>query len=185
MVSFYLSMLEDANDQLTFTEIYNNYRNLMAYIIKDILNDHSVVEDVLHQSFIKIIENFSTVKELSSIKQKSYITRTTKSCTFDFLKTAGRYIPVPDEDLRERLLSNVSVDDEVINKISLEELVALIEKLPEIYADVLVPSYVLDLSDKQIAKMLNISLDAVRKRKERGKRELYLMLTEGENDDEK
>ena len=62
MLSFYLSMLDDIEDQNKFTKLYHDYRLLMLYIANKVTNNSSWSEDIVQDAFCNIIENFDKLK---------------------------------------------------------------------------------------------------------------------------
>lgn len=53
----YLSMIEDAEDQNKFEQVYLRYKNLMFYVAHRILNDAQEAEDAVHDAFVRIAEH--------------------------------------------------------------------------------------------------------------------------------
>lgn len=51
----YLSLIEEDAEREKFEILYDAYRNLMFYLANEILGDTQDSEDVVHQSFLKII----------------------------------------------------------------------------------------------------------------------------------
>ena len=52
----YLAMIDSDADKSKFEIIYNSYKNLMLYQANKILGDTNDTEDVVHESFLKIIK---------------------------------------------------------------------------------------------------------------------------------
>lgn len=51
----YLSLIEEDAEREKFEMLYDAYRNLMFFLANEILGDTQDSEDVVHQSFLKII----------------------------------------------------------------------------------------------------------------------------------
>ena len=54
----YLQMIESDSDKDKFEQIYLKYRGLMYHSAFTILRNREDSEDVVHQAFVSIIENF-------------------------------------------------------------------------------------------------------------------------------
>ena len=55
----YLSLIEEDAEREKFEMLYDAYRNLMFFLANEILGDTQDSEDVVHQSFLKIIRRLS------------------------------------------------------------------------------------------------------------------------------
>ena len=65
-------------------KVYDEYKNLMYFIIASYISLPEDCEDVLSDAFIKAINHRQDIKETSSLK--SYLTTIAKNCALDFLK---------------------------------------------------------------------------------------------------
>lgn len=181
MLILMLELLDNDEDRLLFSELYEKYLKCMLYAANQILENEHDAEDATQQAFINIANRFSVVKKLAPKQVKSYFITVALNSAKNILRSK-KCECLKIADYIENVPSNISVVDEVVDMISTEELANEIGKLPDIYATVLVFSYIYDLSDKQIAKQLCISHNTVRKRKERGKIYLYeKIINKGDN----
>ena len=73
MLPIYLSMLDGDDEKSKFESLYLTYRKLMFHVANGILNDEGLAEDAVHQAFLKILENFDKVGEISCHKTRSYV----------------------------------------------------------------------------------------------------------------
>ncbi len=67
----YLSVIESEDDWSKFEIIYREYRDLMLHIANRILGDTKDSEDVVHQSFVKLISVLEKVEEPKCHKTRS------------------------------------------------------------------------------------------------------------------
>ena len=81
------------------------------------------------------------------------------------------------------LPSNENVENETIDKVSVEQIVNRIKQLPQKYREVLILRYFNEMTDKGIASSLNIKEATVRKRLERARKELLNSLYKEEFDE--
>lgn len=177
MIFFYISTLEDLEERLILTRIYNDYHKLMGFTAKKLLKDHQLTEDAVQQTFVKLINNVSTIKRLPKDKIKPYIFITLRNTVFDMIDQNKKYYL--DDTLDEKAVVNDSIENEVIQKIQTQEIIKQLNKLSENDVIILQLTYLLGLKECQIAKQLDISVSAVKKRRERAKTRLYKNLTEG------
>ena len=65
-------------------KVYDEYKNLMYFVIASYISLPEDCEDVLSDAFIKAINHRQDIKEPNSIK--TYLTTIAKNCALDFLK---------------------------------------------------------------------------------------------------
>ena len=98
-------------EDIAIEKVYLQYKNLMYFIIASYVPSRYDAEDILSESFIKVIEHRDELKKPESIK--SYIASIAKNQALDFLRKQ-REIPSSDiideiygeEDKTNELLSN-------------------------------------------------------------------------------
>ena len=76
------------------------------------------------------------------------------------------------------------MDVDVLEQYEYTQLVKVISELPQIYKDIVYLYYLEEFTAKEVAKMLNISVNTVWKRAERAKKLLKDALERGEQYDE-
>ena len=76
------------------------------------------------------------------------------------------------------------MDVDILEQYEYTQLVKVISELPQIYKDIVYLYYLEEFTAKEVAKMLNISVDTVWKRAERAKKLLKEALERGEQYDE-
>lgn len=176
MINFYLSMLNTEEDKSRFEELYIKYRQRMYGLAFGVLKNKADAEDAVHQSFVIIANHFEKIKTFSCHETESYIVIITKNVSINIYKrnkkNAERFTEFDDEQL--------SVDVNFFEKFDYDKLVEIISDLPQIYKEILLLHYVEDFSFKEISKMLDVSIDCVRKRLERSKKLLKKELERGE-----
>ena len=163
-------------DTSKFSSIYYEYKNLMANRAYDILNDKGLAEDAVQNAFLKILKSINCVDEVKSTRTKCFVVIVTENCAKDIYRKERRERELElDYDERADYL-----EDEIEVKLSVEEIKRRIRKLPDIYSDTLLLKYFNDLSDKDIASALSVSVAAVRKSLLRGKKMLLKEVAENE-----
>lgn len=167
MLPIYLAILDGEKDKNRFELLYVTYRKLMFYVANRILNDERLAEDAVHQTFLKILENFDKVGEISGHKTKSYIVTMVRNTAINLYNQRKRQTAIPLEDVEYCIATEPMDIAEGLN-----HLARAVLKLPVIYKDVLTLKYVQEFSNEEIAKVLDISEATVRKRLERAKRKL-------------
>lgn len=163
-----------------FEKIYYEYRNLLFYVAKQILNNDSLAEDAVHDTFCRYIEKTPPSQMIKNDQTRNYLVIIVKGLACNMLKyeqTKESVISIEELVLKEdSALSVESVDDLYFEKYDERVLVDAIKSLPEIYYTVLFMKYNHDCSDKEISELLNISPASVRKRVQRAREMLVEIL---------
>ena len=176
MIYIYLSALETDEDRIQFEDIYRKYKNRMYKFAISILHNNEDAEDVIHQAFLIIANNFEKIKLFSCHEMNAFIIRNTSINLYN----KNKRISERHTDLDQE---KIPIEVDFFNNIDYEYLVQIISKLPLIYKEILLLRYVEGFTVKQISAMLGISIDNVRKRTERAKKMLKAELESGEQNE--
>ena len=186
------SCIENDDDRTYMMDLYSNYYGLVFSKIKNITNSINDVEDLVNDTFVKLIGKISLLRTLSDYKVTTYIVYTAKSTALDFVKRKGIQNKLmfygEKEDISEGFYSkgDVNVDNLIIQKEELETLSNAILRLPEKDRDLLYYKYILEMNDVEIAGILNIAPGSVRQYLTRARRKAKeLMEKEGHRSAEK
>ncbi|MDF2504997.1 MAG: polymerase subunit sigma-24 [Clostridiaceae bacterium] len=164
----YLSLIDTEEEKNKFEQIYYQYKQLLFYVANKILNDEYLSEDAVHETFIKIAENIRNISEAICPQTKSYIVIIVRNISLNILKKQKSYLDI--DEYSEIISDDYSLEDEVLSKYSFNLIVEEISNLPVTYKDVLYLTYVEGLSTKEIARLINIENEAVKKRLQRGRK---------------
>lgn len=176
MLYFYLSLISDPEQKSKLTRLYTAYCNVMRYAAMRILKDSYLAEDAVHQAFIKISYIIEKVQEEPCHKTRTFMVVVVENIAKDMWKKRKKDTMM-DFDLLEVPAEGNLLDD-LLSKIQAETVAEKIELLPDGYREVLVLRYLQDYTDEQIAALVGISHAAVRKRLERARQKLCVLLKE-------
>ena len=152
-------------------ELYKAYAQRMKGVCRRYVSDEQAVDDVLHDAFVIIFTSFDRLRD--NRKAESWmmsITRNVASKYKDHLKSLS-FVPLEEAE------SLVAPNDEItVQGVSLEEVLKLIDKLPEGYGKVFRLSVFEGLSHKEIAAMLGIEPHSSSSQLARAKKMLRKMM---------
>ena len=152
-------------------ELYKAYAQRMRVVCRRYISDEQAVEDVLHDAFVIIFTSFDRLRD--NRKAESWmmsITRNVASKYKDHLNSRS-LVPLADAELL------VAPNEEACVKgVPLEEVIKLIDKLPEGYGRVFRLSVFEGLSHKEIAAMLGIEPHSSSSQLARAKKMLRKMM---------
>ncbi len=168
----YLSLIETEGDKSKFEQVYHRYKQLMYYKANRILENTKDSEDVVHESFLKIIDNLEKIGDPTSPQTRSFVVIITENKAIDLYRRRHAKVPLP---LYEDAIPGLS------DAVEEHELVAqAITSLPEHYRAVLLLKYAQGYSTEEIAEILSISTETVKKRIQRARVKLQTLLDEAE-----
>ncbi len=186
MLLMVITAMENDDNKTFMLNLYTDYYGLVRKTVYNITRDADNVEDMINDTFIKLIEKISLIRTLESCRLAAYVVYTSRSVAINHIrhKSVWRkhaYYGV-DLDLAEKLPGlEVNAEDRIIRQEELEEMGNAILKLPEKQKDLLYFKYVLEMNDREIAKILEINPDSVRQYLTRARREAKKLIDEEMN----
>ncbi len=176
MLSFYLQFLETDQEKQRFEEIHNQNKDLMYHVANKILNHIEDTEDAVHHAFVKLLEIWKKIEHQTCPQITSLCVIISRNAAIDIARKKKYRVYTPLEEIEWYEDSNQRTDDEVLEKMGVETIMQCILQLPEIVKDSLMLHIGNGLSVRQVAKLLNISTEAAKKRIQRGRSQLVTMM---------
>lgn len=148
-------------DSKLLLEIYNKQARMIYFYLKKNGCSHEDAEDIVQESYTKFIAYSSGV---SSDKALAYIFTISMNEFKKLLKKKGQEQALLIDD--ERFWSNFANDEDtelsVLNIEMNQEMASTLDKIQEIYKQLLLLKYELELSYKEIALLLGMKEETVR-----------------------
>ena len=179
MLAFYLSLLEDEDDKLTFEEAYEQYKAAALRAAYRVTGNQETAEDAVHDGFMKILEDWGKFLQIPCDKRKSRFVIIVKNKAIDILR-------------REKVLNIQELDENIPaggadlsaimeQKDNVEFLIGCVSKLPEAYKSVLELKMFHELSNQEIEETLALKQSTVAMRLLRARAQLSEMIEEVEH----
>ena len=176
----YLIAVNTSEDRDKFKEIYMIYRDRMYHAAYAIIKNEMDAENIVHDTFVKLIDNLDKINEVDCHMTWNYIVTIVKNLSFNFLKRENRYGKVVFEDYMEGDAEmHEGVESAILRRGLEEELAKAVTGLQYPHKEVLYLQYYNGLSSKEIAVILGIKPENVRKISQRAKKKLEQALLEG------
>lgn len=183
MIALYLALIDDEKDKIKFREVYEAYRKQMWYAANDILHDRFLAEDAVHDAFLGIARNFSKIRSFEPKTIRAYVITSARNAA---LMIARKNKTDSTVDIESLYGIRDTKADEDINRIeTLDFAVSVINRLPELYREVMYLRFVLELSDKEIALQLGRSQNTVCQQISRGRKMFIEIMSEGDRQNDK
>lgn len=150
-----LSEIESLPDKIDFTRLYFTYRSMMFRIAMSILHNHADAEDAVAEAFKSIFIHSRKIKDIDCPETKSLLVITVRNKAIDIYRKNKRHITRElTEDIPD--LSFKLPED--------NGLAYAIATLPAIDRDIVLLRVDNELRFREIAEILNMKTDTVRKR---------------------
>jgi len=175
----YLAALECESDRSKFEQLYMTYRQTMFYVANSILQDAAFSEDAVHQAFLRVIDHIQKISDVQCPQTKSFMVIIVRNIAINLYNARKKKAVLSLDELEEWTGEDCNTPaDKVEADESFRKLVSLIKCLPEGYRSVLLLKYDNGYSTAEIALMLGLSEENVKKRLQRAKKKLKQMLGE-------
>ncbi|MGM0124080.1 hypothetical protein IGI37_001454 [Enterococcus sp. AZ194] len=173
-------MENELPDDLFFEQLYKEFEQKIFFLAFSIINNKEQAEDITQDIFEQLYGQLPTLKSYDSLRLKKFILRMTKNKTIDsYRKNRVENEFKENSQEHERLTNNV---EEHFDTLLTEELLQKVRtNLKEPYVQVFLYRIYYGLSTKETAELLAIQPDTVKKRLERAKKKVRIIL-EGETE---
>ena len=159
----YLQMIETQQDKGKFEKLYHAYRGLMFGVANRILRNEKDAEDAVHEAFVSIAKNFEKISEPECPKTRAYVVIVVERKAIDLYRRKHRRSHVPfDED-------TLGLEIDYAQAHTIAKCFAM---LPIRYRHVLSLKYRYGYNDREIAKLLNLTVSNTTKLIQRAKAKL-------------
>ena len=177
-----VTMLSDA-DRAFVLKLYQEYYGLVQKTIFQIIGPDDAVEDLLNDTFARLIGRIALLRTLNQYKLNSYIALTGKNVAINYLrdrKRQNRHIAwIDDTEVAVAALDyEETLEERIVSQDEFARLKATIQCLPEKLRDVLYYKYFLEMDDSAIARELLIRPDSVRQYLTRARRAVRQLMQE-------
>ncbi len=164
-----MNLRKSSTDRLE--QIYRLYEQKMYYLAFSILKDAGLSEDVVHDSILKIMNYLPGIKKVDSPQCRSLVMKITKTTAIDRYRTLHKELTSFEELDEEHLLVEENELEDFLDGINASRLIQqCVEEMPDSLKEIVKLKYYCQLSNQEIAQILEVSMDVVRKRDERLKR---------------
>lgn len=162
----FLLVIDEPEEKRKFVLIYEKYRYLLYKVVFDVLQDSYLAEDALQEAFWKIAKNMEKLGEIEALATKRYIITVAKGAAIDIYRKRKRQMR---EEIYVDELSSVAEPCSYMETDVDNAVLDILKNLPVKYRDVFLLKYSSNMENEEIARLLGITEETVRKRISRGK----------------
>lgn len=175
MVFATIAALTDHDDRAFMLGLYQDYYGLVQHSLTSLISDPINIEDLINDTFIKLIEKTGLLRTLECYRLVAYVVYTARSVAINFIRrknVRSKYVFFTEdvEAAVGRMDIGESVEDMIVSRQEISQLWSAILQLPERQKDLLYFKYMLEMDDAAIAELLMISPASVRQYLTRARR---------------
>lgn len=149
-------------------EIYRLYESKMYYLAFSILCDEGQAEDAVHNSIIKVVEYLPKLKAVDSPECRALVMKITKSTAIDLYRATRKISGESDVELIEDSQNDIDI---FLDEFAAKNIITqCLNTMPDSLKEIVKLKYFCQLSNGEVAEVLQVSVDVVRKRDERLKK---------------
>ncbi len=158
--------------ELAFKTIFDLFNKRLLYLAMEIVHDIAVAEDIVQEAFLKLWDRREKSGDVTAIKAFLYLC-VKNACRNQYKrgKVVEKYLARQDEAIDEQIIVAKIIEAEVLDSLN-----NAIKKLPAGCRDVVYLGYFEGMSNQEVAKQLNISINTVKTQKLRALRNLRMLL---------
>lgn len=165
-------LLTDSRADTTQLELlYDKYERLVMHIVGKYISNRSVAEECVNEVFLKLIPLVPRLDGVDSNKTRSLICTMSRNVAINASKK--EHGELYESEMPEY---GIVSEQDVFNKVYLNDVLEAIDRLPCEYRDILELKVYNALSSKEISEILDIGTAAVRKRLSRARQALLQLL---------
>ena len=132
------------------------------YLARERLQDDHLAEDAVQETFLALTRHMDKVGSVESAATRNFLATIVKNKATDLLRKRQKIME--DEETSQKQEAEVSGEDllnQYLAQESYERILHAIQKLDEIYRAVFEYKYLHELSDREIADLLGVTLKVV------------------------
>lgn len=178
-----LLAIDNEGDRRFMHQLFEDEGGLMIGIAMRMLGDRSDAEDVVQEVFLSFCKHLTLLHSLSICSLRGYIVVSIRNACNDALRKRSQrdaHAVYDAQVVIEDMPSDEDcLDDQVIAKANMQELMAAIGQLPEREQYVINAKFLLEKPNQEIAEALGIKPDSVRQYLTNARRRLRRILEGG------
>lgn len=170
-------------EKLAFETLITKYHPLVFKYLCKISEDEFLAEDLVQETFIKMIRGIDKFEIYGKAKFYTYLISIAKNCYIDhYRREKKRYMDISIHD-NLTLIDQNDVEEMVITNLEHMQAIEAIDNLTDSQNLAIKLKYIEDLTTKEISEILNIEVKTVKSRIHNGMVKLRNALKGGEMDE--
>jgi RNA polymerase sigma factor (sigma-70 family) len=156
-------MYANGNNE-AFDTLLDRYKSKLFSYIYYTVHDESLADDIFQETFVKVITRIQAHRYTASGKFQAWLTRIAHNLIIDYYRQRSNENSISNDDVEYDLLNDVTLADasyesQLVNEQTLIDVKTLCTLLPKTQSEVVYMRYYNNMSFKEIADKLDISIN--------------------------
>jgi RNA polymerase sigma factor, sigma-70 family len=184
ILAFLLAAIESESDRAFLTALFEENYDAMFRKAKAMLGDAAAAEDAVQDTFVSFARNLDKIYNVPCPVLPFYVVMCIKRRCISMLRQRSRTASHEAGSIDDEAYhfaypdKGPSVEEQALLSLDVETVERAFSKLPESLKDVLRYKYLLELKDDEIAPLLGVGKDSVRKYVARARQAVYRICEE-------
>lgn len=175
---------EESSDQKFMKNIFDRYYITMKKKAFEITNNQNSVEDIVSESFLRLIKHINTIKKLNSKKQAAYVMITVRNTAINYIHQNTKMSEISymgnENDISDQIMDRTLEPQFILDsKTQYKKLCKAINDLSDRERNLLIYKYIFEMSDQEISKELKTKPNNIRQYLTRARRHAHKIILEG------
>lgn len=164
MLLLAINSIDNADNKIFIEKIYTAYVPWLKFRAYRIVNNIDICDDLVQDCMLNIIKHVEKLKSLSVDKQRAYLAVAIDNIAKNYNKRSSKLITMKDSDSADLdfIPDDGRIEDEIDKKYDYATLKTALDNLCDRDRDIIIMKYDLELSEYEIADILQIKKDSVR-----------------------
>jgi len=179
-----VQIIETEEEKQKMERLYDEYEQLLYCVAFKYMHDKYRAEDVVHDTFLKIIDRLDSINEIRCPQTRAYLVTITEHLCINMLKSKAYKTEQDAICEGEMGIAEIvpdkynNAEDQIFEKDDVLIIKDALRKLPEKLQNTLILYAVEGYSMKEIAEIDNCSVEAVKKRIQRARMQILELVKE-------
>lgn len=176
------------NDERVEKEIFEKYYERVYYSAYFMIKDRELAQDIVQETFIKAFKHLHTVEDEQ--KLGAWLSTIASRTAIDYIRKEKKWNEIVTDDVymdeKSLQVSEIAstVENELIQKQTSEQITELINRLKPEYKQVIILRYLYELTYEEMATHLDMNVGTIKTRTHRARKQLKNILEKGGMNDE-
>lgn len=157
--------IQNDDDREFIAELYRSKYKIWFKEAYELTQDSHAAEDIINDVFVKLFGKIDVLREIGCYKVTGYIVVSIRNTCKRYLKNkakGGYPVDFYNDDNMAKIPDSFNTEKAVFNKLDLELIAKVLNKLTDPERDFLVKSYVEHLGDREIAAQTGMKYNNIR-----------------------
>lgn len=184
MLTFYLSLIEDHNNDDDFERIYHKYSKMMYKVAKSHTKNHHLAEEAVQNVLVNIARNIDRIKNFEEDYLEIYLCKASKNSAFSIMKKERRIAEctIALDSVENKGFYQEMISETVVQKELLKTILDYIKSMEPQYRDILTYYFLHNFTLREISIILKIPLSTVKTRFYTSRKSIQEKFEEYKND---